>query len=58
MLLSAATYGLGEAGYDDNESLIPTLKPLNPYGQSKQDFDMWALQQKEKPFFLGRTKIL
>jgi ADP-L-glycero-D-manno-heptose 6-epimerase len=48
---SAATYGLGEMGYDDNEARIPQLKPLNPYGQSKQDFDVWALDQKEKPFF-------
>lgn len=48
---SAATYGLGESGYDDDESQIPNLKPLNPYGQSKQDFDVWALKQKEKPFF-------
>ncbi|MEO0553575.1 MAG: ADP-glyceromanno-heptose 6-epimerase [Bacteroidota bacterium] len=48
---SAATYGLGENGYMDDESQIPELKPLNPYGQSKQDFDLWALQQKEKPFF-------
>ena len=35
----------------DDESQIPGLKPLNPYGQSKQDFDLWALQQKENPFF-------
>ena len=35
----------------DDESQIPGLKPLNPYGQSKQDFDLWALEQKEKPFF-------
>ncbi len=48
---SAATYGLGEMGYNDDETKIPQLKPLNPYGQSKQDFDVWALQQKEKPFF-------
>ncbi|MGD1958337.1 MAG: ADP-glyceromanno-heptose 6-epimerase [Fulvivirga sp.] len=48
---SAATYGLGENGYMDDESQIPGLKPLNPYGQSKQDFDLWALEQKEKPFF-------
>jgi ADP-L-glycero-D-manno-heptose 6-epimerase len=48
---SAATYGLGEHGYDDDESKIHLLKPLNPYGQSKQDFDVWALAQKEKPFF-------
>jgi ADP-L-glycero-D-manno-heptose 6-epimerase len=38
-------------GYDDDETKIPLLKPLNPYGQSKQDFDVWALGQKEKPFF-------
>lgn len=48
---SAATYGLGEMGYDDDETKISLLKPLNPYGQSKQDFDVWALGQKEKPFF-------
>ncbi|MCS6822015.1 MAG: ADP-glyceromanno-heptose 6-epimerase [Microscillaceae bacterium] len=48
---SAATYGAGELGYDDNEALIPQLKPLNPYGESKNNFDIWALQQIEKPFF-------
>ncbi len=42
---SAATYGLGESGYSDDHALIPNLKPLNPYGQSKQDFDVWVLQQ-------------
>lgn len=41
---SAATYGLGEQGYSDDHSLIPLLKPLNPYGQSKQDFDVWVLE--------------
>jgi ADP-L-glycero-D-manno-heptose 6-epimerase len=54
---SAATYGLGELGYDDNESLIPQLKPLNPYGDSKNDFDIWALNQKEKPFFWAGLKF-
>jgi ADP-L-glycero-D-manno-heptose 6-epimerase len=54
---SAATYGLGELGYSDDESLIPRLKPLNPYGQSKQDFDVWALQQHEKPFFWAGLKF-
>jgi ADP-L-glycero-D-manno-heptose 6-epimerase len=54
---SAATYGLGELGYDDNESLIPQLKPLNPYGDSKNDFDIWALKQKEKPFFWAGLKF-
>lgn len=54
---SAATYGLGEQGYDDNESKIHLLKPLNPYGQSKQDFDVWALAQEEKPFFWAGLKF-
>tara|TARA_B100000925_G_scaffold266148_1_gene225741 strand:- start:2299 stop:3264 length:966 start_codon:yes stop_codon:yes gene_type:complete len=45
---SAATYGDGENGYDD-ESDISTLKPLNPYGQSKQLFDQWALKQTLTP---------
>lgn len=42
---SAATYGLGEIGYSDDHAIIPKLKPLNPYGQSKQDFDVWVLEQ-------------
>ena len=48
---SAATYGLGEFGYDDNEADIPKLKPLNPYGDSKNEFDKWALKQVKKPYF-------
>jgi len=54
---SAATYGLGELGYDDNEALIPQLKPLNPYGDSKNDFDVWALEQERKPFFWAGLKF-
>jgi len=42
---SAATYGLGEQGYSDNHAFIPSLKPLNPYGWSKQNFDLWVLDQ-------------
>ena len=42
---SAATYGLGEIGYADDHTIIPQLRPLNPYGQSKQDFDVWVLEQ-------------
>ncbi len=48
---SAATYGLGELGFSDNEEIIPKLKPLNPYGESKNDFDKWVLTQKRKPYF-------
>lgn len=46
---SAATYGLGELGFEDNHLIVNELKPLNPYGDSKNDFDKWALIQQEKP---------
>lgn len=46
---SAATYGLGEQGYNDDESKIGLLKPLNPYGDSKNDFDKWAIAQTYQP---------
>ena len=50
---SAATYGNGEYGFDDQMD-TSLLLPLNPYGQSKQDFDVWALAQKNKPpFWVG-----
>lgn len=48
---SAATYGAGDFGYDDKESIISTLKPLNPYGNSKNEFDIWAINQVKKPLF-------
>jgi ADP-L-glycero-D-manno-heptose 6-epimerase len=54
---SAATYGLGEHGYQDEESKIPMLKPLNPYGDSKNDFDIWALKQDKKPYFWTGLKF-
>ncbi len=54
---SAATYGLGELGYKDDEQQIPQLKPLNPYGDSKNEFDKWALVQKDKPFFWAGLKF-
>jgi ADP-L-glycero-D-manno-heptose 6-epimerase len=43
---SAATYGSGEHGYDDDESILPKLRPLNAYGQSKQVFDSWVLTEE------------
>lgn len=46
---SAATYGLGEFGYDDDQTKINLLKPLNPYGDSKNDFDKWAITQANTP---------
>ena len=54
---SAATYGLGLVGYADDEALLPLLRPLNPYGDSKNDFDNWAVQQVEKPFFWAGLKF-
>jgi ADP-L-glycero-D-manno-heptose 6-epimerase len=46
---SAATYGGGELGYDDDHEIIFKLRPLNPYGESKNEFDKWALQQENHP---------
>jgi len=51
---SAATYGLGEYGYKDDHDLVEKLKPLNPYGESKNDFDKWVIEQTaEPPFWAG-----
>ncbi|PLX23399.1 MAG: ADP-glyceromanno-heptose 6-epimerase [Marinilabiliales bacterium] len=54
---SAATYGLGEFGYEDNHEVVEKLKPLNLYGESKNDFDKWALKQEKKPFFWAGLKF-
>jgi ADP-L-glycero-D-manno-heptose 6-epimerase len=42
---SAATYGDGAQGFLDDDAVVPTLKPLNMYGYSKQLFDQWALDE-------------
>ena len=54
---SAATYGGGEHGYDDNHEIISELKPLNPYGDSKNDFDKWAIAQSIQPPFWAGLKF-
>jgi ADP-L-glycero-D-manno-heptose 6-epimerase len=54
---SAATYGEGENGYDDDESKLNLLKPLNPYGKSKNDFDKWAVNQEKQPYFWAGLKF-
>jgi ADP-L-glycero-D-manno-heptose 6-epimerase len=54
---SAATYGLGELGYEDDEGTITKLQPLNPYGESKNELDKWVLAQSEKPFFWAGLKF-
>jgi ADP-L-glycero-D-manno-heptose 6-epimerase len=48
---SAATYGDGKLGYEDDHNIIPLLQPLNPYGVSKNEFDKWVLIQKSQPPF-------
>jgi len=54
---SAATYGAGENGYDDDESKLPLLKPLNPYGWSKHKFDLWVMEQSKTPPFWAGLKF-
>lgn len=51
---SAATYGNGELGYNDNHAIVNELQPLNPYGKSKNEVDKWILsQEKQPPFWAG-----
>lgn len=54
---SGATYGLGEHGYSDSHDIVEKLKPLNPYGDSKNDFDKWALKQEKSPYFWAGLKF-
>ncbi len=54
---SAATYGLGEHGFSDDHKLIDKLKPLNLYGQSKNEFDKWVLRQKTSPPYWAGLKF-
>jgi ADP-L-glycero-D-manno-heptose 6-epimerase len=43
---SAATYGDGEQGFDDDPQKLSLLRPLNPYGWSKHLFDRWVMQMQ------------
>ena len=54
---SAATYGMGEWGYADNHDIVKNLKPLNRYGESKNDFDKWVLAQAEAPPYWAGMKF-
>ncbi len=54
---SAATYGAGEFGYEDNHEVVEKLKPLNAYGDSKNDFDKWMLKQENTPPFWAGLKF-
>tara|TARA_B100000900_G_scaffold32531_1_gene24604 strand:+ start:7388 stop:8344 length:957 start_codon:yes stop_codon:yes gene_type:complete len=54
---SAATYGIGEYGYEDKHELVRNLKPLNPYAVSKNEFDKWALSEEKQPYFWAGLKF-
>ena len=54
---SAATYGDGQLGYNDDHDIIEQLKPLNPYGISKNEFDKWVLHQEVHPPFWAGLKF-
>lgn len=54
---SAATYGGGEHGYDDDHEVAHKLHPLNPYGWSKQEFDLYALSSRNTPPFWAGIKF-
>lgn len=54
---SAATYGNGELGYKDDHDIVARLQPLNPYGVSKNEFDIWALKQSTAPPFWAGVKF-
>ena len=50
---SAATYGDGAMGYEDDHALLKKFKPLNLYGKSKHDFDLWAAKEGALDKFVG-----
>lgn len=54
---SAATYGMGELGYEDRHDIVCDLKPLNPYGRSKNEIDKFILGQTEQPPFWAGLKF-
>jgi ADP-L-glycero-D-manno-heptose 6-epimerase len=54
---SAATYGSGDLGYDDDHQLPFRLEPLNAYGISKNEFDKWAIRQQSQPPFWAGLKF-
>jgi len=54
---SGATYGGGEFGYKDDHELPFKLQPLNAYGESKNDFDKWVLEQNSTPDYWAGVKF-
>ncbi|MFY0607470.1 MAG: ADP-glyceromanno-heptose 6-epimerase [Cyclobacteriaceae bacterium] len=54
---SAATYGNGAYGFKVDYDNIKNLRPLNHYAKSKHSFDIWALDQIEKPYYWAGLKF-
>jgi len=54
---SAATYGGGELGYNDDHDVVENLHPLNAYGISKNEFDKWVLKQDSRPPYWAGLKF-
>ena len=54
---SAATYGDGSKGYNDDHAIVNDLSPLNPYGVSKNEIDKWILHQEDHPPFWAGLKF-
>ncbi len=54
---SAATYGSGALGYNDDHQLPFRLEPMNAYGISKNEFDKWAILQRSHPPFWAGLKF-
>jgi len=54
---SAATYGDGSLGYNDDHESPFHLQPLNPYGVSKNEFDKWAIKSPVQPPFWAGLKF-
>ena len=50
---SAATYGEGESGFDDDPKIFDKLRPLNIYAYSKLLFDQWILANKLESKVVG-----
>jgi ADP-L-glycero-D-manno-heptose 6-epimerase len=48
---------MGEHGYSDDHALVEKLKPLNPYGESKNEFDKWVLKQEHEPYYWAGVKF-
>ena len=54
---SAATYGNGDNGFDDDPQKRTSLQPMNPYGNSKQEVDLWISEQTHTPPFWAGFKF-